>query len=67
MFRPDRYRQRNNVERLMNRRKQFRAVATRYDSQTDITPPFRSPTSSSGYAQNPTTPADPRSDPGDTP
>lgn len=30
-FRPDRYRQRNHVERLMNRRKQFRAVATRYD------------------------------------
>jgi transposase len=26
-----RYRQRNHVERLMNRRKQFRAVATRYD------------------------------------
>jgi transposase len=25
-----RYRQRNQVERLMNRRKQFRAVATRY-------------------------------------
>jgi len=30
-FDPDRYRQRNQVERLMNRRKQFRAVATRYD------------------------------------
>lgn len=26
-----RYEQRNQVERLMNRRKQFRAVATRYD------------------------------------
>jgi transposase len=26
-----RYRTRNQVERLMNRRKQFRAVATRYD------------------------------------
>jgi transposase len=26
-----RYRERNQVERLMNRRKQFRAVATRYD------------------------------------
>jgi transposase len=26
-----RYRNRNQVERLMNRRKQFRAVATRYD------------------------------------
>src|SRR5512132_1130746 len=26
-----RYRQRNQIERLMNRRKQFRAVATRYD------------------------------------
>jgi transposase len=25
------YKQRNQVERLMNRRKQFRAVATRYD------------------------------------
>ena len=30
-FHPDRYKQRNQVERLMNRRKQFRAVATRYD------------------------------------
>ena len=30
-FRPGRYRQRNHIERLMNRRKQFRAVATRYD------------------------------------
>ena len=27
-----RYRQRNQVERLMNRRKQFRAVSTRYDA-----------------------------------
>jgi transposase len=30
-FDRDRYRQRNQVERLMNRRKQFRAVATRFD------------------------------------
>ncbi|WP_371871180.1 IS5 family transposase [Phytohabitans rumicis] len=30
-FRPTRYRDRNTIERLMNRRKQFRAVATRYD------------------------------------
>jgi transposase len=30
-FDPVRYCQRNQVERLMNRRKQFRAVATRYD------------------------------------
>jgi transposase len=30
-FDRERYRQRNQVERLMNRRKQFRAVATRYD------------------------------------
>ena len=30
-FRPQRYKQRNHIERLMNRRKQFRAVATRYD------------------------------------
>jgi transposase len=29
-----RYRQRNRVERLMNRRKQFHAVATRYDTQS---------------------------------
>lgn len=28
-----RYRERNQVERLMNRRKQFRAVATRYDCE----------------------------------
>jgi transposase len=31
LFDRARYRQRNQVERLMNRRKQFRAVATRYD------------------------------------
>jgi transposase len=30
-FDRERYRQRNRVERLMNRRKQFRAVATRFD------------------------------------
>ena len=30
-FDPARYKQRNQVERLMNRRKQVRAVATRYD------------------------------------
>jgi transposase len=30
-----RYKQRNQVERLMNRRKQFRAVATRYDKLGD--------------------------------
>jgi transposase len=30
-FDRDRYRLRNQVERLMNRRKQFRAVATRFD------------------------------------
>jgi transposase len=30
-FDRDRYKLRNQVERLMNRRKQFRAVATRYD------------------------------------
>lgn len=30
-FSQDRYHDRNLVERLMNRRKQFRAVATRYD------------------------------------
>jgi transposase len=30
-FDRERYRQRNQVERLMNRRKQYRAVATRYD------------------------------------
>jgi transposase len=29
-FDRERYRQRNQVERLMNRRKQFRAVATRF-------------------------------------
>jgi transposase len=31
VFDRDRYRNRNQVERLMNRRKQFRAVATRFD------------------------------------
>jgi transposase len=31
VFDQARYRDRNQVERLMNRRKQFRAVATRYD------------------------------------
>jgi transposase len=31
-----RYRQRNQVERLMNRGKQFRAVATRYDTQSTM-------------------------------
>jgi hypothetical protein len=30
-FDRERYRQRNQFERLMNRRKQFRAVATRFD------------------------------------
>lgn len=30
-FDPERYKTRNQVERLMNRRKQFRAVATRFD------------------------------------
>ena len=30
-FDRERYRRRNQVERLMNRRKQFRAVATRFD------------------------------------
>ena len=33
-FDRDRYKLRNQVERLMNRRKQFRAVATRYDTQS---------------------------------
>ena len=31
----ERYRQRNQVERLMGRRKQFRAVATRFDKLAD--------------------------------
>jgi transposase len=34
-FDKSRYRQRNRIERLMNRRKQFRAVATRYDKLGD--------------------------------
>jgi transposase len=33
-----RYRQRNQVERLINRRKQFRAVATRFDTQSMMRP-----------------------------
>ena len=35
VFDAARYKQRNRVERLMNRRKQFRAVATRYDKLGD--------------------------------
>jgi len=34
-FDPERYKTRNQVERLMNRRKQFRAVATRFDKLAD--------------------------------
>ena len=34
-FDRERYHQRNQVERLMNRRKQFRAVATRFDKLAD--------------------------------
>ena len=34
-FDSDRYKDRNQVERLMNRRKQFRAVATRFDKLAD--------------------------------
>jgi len=34
-FDSDRYKTRNNVERLMNRRKQFRGVATRFDKLAD--------------------------------
>jgi transposase len=34
-FDRDRYKLRNQVERLMNRRKQFRAVATRFDKLAD--------------------------------
>jgi transposase len=30
-FNPEQYKRRNQIERLFNRRKQFRAVATRYD------------------------------------
>jgi transposase len=32
-FEPERYRQRNTVERAINKLKQFRAVATRYDKR----------------------------------
>jgi transposase len=35
VFARDRYKDRNQVERLMNRRKQYRAVATRYDKLAD--------------------------------
>ena len=48
----------------MNRRKQFRAVATRYDK---LAVRYRAtvwwPTSSSGYAPDPTGPEDPRNTP----
>jgi transposase len=37
-FDRQRYRQRNQVERLLNRRKQFRAVATRFDTQSMMRP-----------------------------
>jgi transposase len=35
IFNPDRYRDRNQIERAFNRLKQFRAVATRYDKLRD--------------------------------
>jgi transposase len=65
VFDPGRYRQRNQVEWLMNRRNQFRAVATRYDKRAvryqatvaiaDILIWLRA------------NPDQPRSDPGNTP
>jgi transposase len=56
-FDRQRYKQRNRVERLMNRRQQFRAVATPFDKLPSATRP-RSvwPTSSSGYAPDLTSP-----------
>jgi transposase len=38
VFDRERYKQRNQVERLMNRRKRYRAVATRYDTQSMMRP-----------------------------
>jgi transposase len=35
IFNPDRYKDRNQIERAFNRLKQFRAVATRYDKLRD--------------------------------
>lgn len=35
-FQPERYKQRNSVERAANKLKQFRAVATRYDKRGDV-------------------------------
>jgi transposase len=57
-FDRERYRQRNQVERLMNRRKQFRAVATRFDKlavRYQATVVWL--TSSSGCVPGPTGPA----------
>jgi transposase len=67
-FRPDRYKQRNQVERLMNRRKQFRAVATRYDKLGDR---YRATVQIADIIiwlrAKPDRPRTPQNDPGDTP
>ena len=38
-FDPERYKQRNTAERCINKLKQFRALATRYDCEDDRVPP----------------------------
>ena len=60
-----RYRNRNQVERLMNRRKQFRAVATRFDKLADR---YQATVAVADiFIWLRARPDQPRSDPGDTP
>ena len=50
VFDPERYQERNTVERCFGKLKQFRAVATRYDKRERIFPgTIESPRSRSGY------------------
>jgi transposase len=64
-FDRQRYKQRNQVERLMNRRKQFRAVATRFDKLADR---YQATVAVADiFIWLRARPDQPRSDPGNTP